>query len=58
MSVLVFTENWDWRLTENPSDLSEIFKYITHSVSPSGAILDSWNNPVLDSLGNEILESP
>lgn len=51
----IFKTNYEWRMTQNPDSLSEVISYNTIG---GETILDSWNIPILDSLGNPLLESP
>lgn len=53
----VFTHSYDWRMTQNPSSLSEVIEYITDDTDYPGAILDYWGNPILDFWGNALLEN-
>jgi len=53
----LFTQNFTWRMIQNPDHLGEVIKYIDAG-ELSGAILDSWNIPVRDSSDESILESP
>lgn len=53
----VFTESFDWRLTENPLALGSLIEYVIVLPDIPNAILDFENEPILDYLGNPILES-
>jgi hypothetical protein len=53
----IYTHNYDWRLTQNPTSLSELIKYITDATDDSRAILDYWGDAILDSDGLPILDS-
>lgn len=52
----IFTQEYSWRMTQNPASLLEVISYLT-IVDSTGAILDSWNQAILDSSGLPILES-
>jgi len=51
----IFTHSYDWRMTQNPSNLSSIMTYTTTS-TVEGAILDTLGANILDTLGQVILE--
>lgn len=53
----VFTQSYDWRMTQNPDSLNEIIDYVVYPPGAAGAILDHLNDPILDWEGNPILES-
>jgi hypothetical protein len=53
----IYTQSYDWRMTQNPTSLLEVIKYITIPEGTAGAILDSDNLAILDSDNLPILES-
>ena len=53
----IYSQSYDWRLTQNPASLSEIITYITTNVSGDRAILDYWGLAILDSNGLPLLDS-
>lgn len=53
----IFTQSFDWRVSENPSALSEIFTYTTYAAGTSGAILDYLGEAILDYQDEAILEN-
>jgi len=52
----VFTENYDWRFTDDTSSLSGLLTYIVTGIV-SGSILDYLSEPILDSSNEAILEN-
>ena len=54
----VFSQSFDWRMTQNPDTLFEVIKYVTYSPAVAGAILDYLNQAILDYQDTPILESP
>lgn len=53
----IFTQSYDWRLTQNPESLLELVSYITTAVGDSHAILDAWGESILDTNNLPILDS-
>jgi hypothetical protein len=53
----IFKHAYNWRLISNPASLYEVINYETYAPGAAGAILDNFNNPVLDFIDDAILES-
>lgn len=54
----IFQQNYDWRMTQNPTSLHEVITYnVLYTGVPSGAILDYLGQPILDYLNDPILEA-
>jgi hypothetical protein len=53
----IFTQSYDWRMTQNPTSLLQVITYVTLPDGVAGAIQDSWDQDILDSLDLPILES-
>jgi len=53
----IYSQSYDWRLTQNPASLSQLIRYITTNVEGDRAILDFWGFAILDSDGLPLLDS-